>query len=55
MSLRKSKKVVLGNTNWISRMLADKAKEEGKIVYYEDENGNRMLFDEYVKNKRINN
>lgn len=44
-----SKKVVLGNTNWISRMLAAKAKQEGKTVYYQDENGKQVLFDEYVK------
>lgn len=48
--MRKSKKVVLGNTNWISRILAAKAKQEGKTVYYEDKNGKKMLFDEYVKN-----
>lgn len=47
--MTRSKKVVLGNTNWVSRMLAAKAQQEGKVVYYRDENGKEVLFDEYVK------
>jgi hypothetical protein len=46
-----TKKVILQNTNWISRLLAKKAQQSGSTVYYKDVNGTIHLFEDYINGK----
>lgn len=42
-------KVILQNTNFMSRMVAYEARTRGKEVYYKDTDGNIIPFDEAIK------
>jgi len=42
-------KVILQNTNMMSRMVAHEARERGKEVFYKDAKGNIIPFDEALE------